>query len=78
MTILAGICRNVRSASAVGGAWLTLLGFAWAQKPPEPETNPAGVPSFAMSYGLVILGITLGLAFVLRGSNRRERAKVEE
>ncbi len=59
--------------------WLSIHGFALAQaaKQAEKESSTTGGGAYVMAYGLVILGTTLGLLFVCRSSNRRDRARPE-
>jgi hypothetical protein len=75
MRTLVMFWRKARFLAAVGGCWLGLAAAAWAQAPNPGEPAASDGPSFAMPYGVVILGIALGLAFVLHASNRRDRAK---
>jgi hypothetical protein len=77
MKTLPNFWRKLKFAAAAAGSWLAFEAAAVAQAPKPEEAAPSGAPSFAICYGLVFLGIALGLAFVLRGSNRRERAKPE-
>ncbi|MBU4270671.1 MAG: hypothetical protein KKE86_01440 [Planctomycetes bacterium] len=59
--------------------WLSIHGFALAQavKQAEKKSSTTGGGAYVMAYGLVILGATLGLLFVCRSSNRRDRARPE-
>jgi hypothetical protein len=58
--------------------WMVLFSAALAKPQetakPEPDT---GDSVYVWCYGLVILGVTLGMLFVCRSSNRRDRARPE-
>ena len=60
--------------------WLTAYGAAWAAQPAPPPKAGESVGSgvYVMAYFLVILGIALGILFVCRSSNRRERVRPEQ
>jgi hypothetical protein len=58
--------------------WLAAYGAAMAQQPAKPQTESVGGGTYVMAYFLVLFGIALGMLFVCRPSNRRERAKPEE
>ena len=71
--------RAGRIAFFALAGWLTVYGAALAQGPVKPrESESVGSGVYVMAYGLVILGIALGMLFVCRSSNRRERAKPEQ
>jgi heme/copper-type cytochrome/quinol oxidase subunit 2 len=59
--------------------WLAVHAAALAEvpaaKPKEGES--VGSMTYVMAYGLVIFGVVLGMLFVCRSSNRRDRAKPE-
>lgn len=61
--------------------WLLIHGAALAA-PPQPNQGAAGSATtgsgaYVMSYLLIVLSITLGMLFVCRSSNRRDRARPE-
>ena len=61
--------------------WLALHGAALAQRQPpiKPiEGQNLNSTVYVMAYGLVLLGIVLGMLLVCRSSNRRERARPEQ
>jgi uncharacterized membrane protein (DUF485 family) len=41
------------------------------------QSSTTGTGAYVFGYGLVMLGIVLGLLFVCRTSNRRDRARPE-
>ncbi len=61
--------------------WLLVHGvvLAAAKKAAEKaaDSSTTGSGAYVMAYGLVILATTLGLLFVCRSSNRRDRARPE-
>ncbi len=59
--------------------WLSIHGVALAQvaKVTEKKSSITGGGAYVMAYGLVILGLTLGMLFIVRSSNRRDRARPE-
>ena len=80
MAALRRFWRAGRTAVLAMVGWLAVCGVAAAQ-PGRP--TPAPAPSinsmtYVMAYGLVILGVGLGMLFVCRSSNRRERARPEQ
>ncbi len=59
--------------------WLTIYGAASAQPPAKPIQGQAiNSEVYVLAYFLVIFGIALGMLFVCRSSNRRERARPEQ
>jgi heme/copper-type cytochrome/quinol oxidase subunit 2 len=61
--------------------WLAIYGAALAQMPGKPKAAPAqniNSMTYVMAYFLVIFGVALGMLFVCRSSNRRERARPEQ
>ena len=74
------IWRGGRIALFALAGWLTLCGAALAAEPTKPSdpTKDIGSGVYVMAYGLVIFGIALGMLFVCRSSNRRERARPEQ
>jgi hypothetical protein len=60
--------------------WLALGVAAFAAPPPQPKPAGSDVPSggdYVMQYGVVLLCIALGMLFVCRSSQRRDRARPE-
>jgi heme/copper-type cytochrome/quinol oxidase subunit 2 len=59
---------------------LAFYGAALAQGPGKPAAAAPSVNSmtYVMAYFLVIFGVALGMLFVCRSSNRRERARPEQ
>ncbi|MBN1394048.1 MAG: hypothetical protein JW959_03370 [Pirellulales bacterium] len=62
--------------------WLSIHGDVLAQAKKNTEkavgdSSTTAGGAYVMAYGLVILSVTLGLLFVCRTSNRRDRAKPE-
>jgi hypothetical protein len=58
--------------------WLYLFGVVLAQ-PPQPKAveKDTGSSVYVWCYLIVVLGIALGMLFVCRPSNRRDRARPE-
>ncbi|MCE5268980.1 MAG: hypothetical protein LLG00_13975 [Planctomycetaceae bacterium] len=59
--------------------WLAVDAAVFAQKFQQPKAGEAttGTGPYVMAYGLLIVGIALGLAVVCTSSNRRDRAHPE-
>jgi hypothetical protein len=58
--------------------WLVLFGAALARNEPEkPPPKDTGESVYVWCYMIVILGVALGMLFVCRPSNRRDRARPE-
>ena len=72
--------RGGRIALFASAGWLTMYGAALAAEPTKPSdpTKDLGSGVYVMAYGLVIFGIALGMLFVCRSSNRRERVRPEQ
>ena len=72
--------RGGRMALCALVGWLALHGAAWAalSTAPSDPTKNLNSSGYVMAYFLVIFGIVLGMLFVCRASNRRERAKTEQ
>jgi heme/copper-type cytochrome/quinol oxidase subunit 2 len=71
--------RASRIALFALAGWLMIHDAALAVQPAKPnpsETINSNV--YVLAYILVILGIALGMLFVCRPSNRRDRAKPEQ
>ena len=75
MTPLRSICKRVKLAALAVACWLAVYSPALAQPKPEEGGEEGG--SWMMSYGLVLLGIVLGMLVVCRSSRRWERAQQE-
>jgi hypothetical protein len=77
------VWQRVRWAAGTAAAWLLAVGIALAQPGRAVAPPNAGAPvneggqTYAISYGVVILGVFLGLLFVLNPSRRRDRPKGE-
>ncbi|MGD0900527.1 MAG: hypothetical protein ABR915_22060 [Thermoguttaceae bacterium] len=67
--------RRVRSAVLFVAAWAGGLSCALAQPPASPQKTSY---DYSFAYGLVILGVMLGLLCVLRPSGRRREAKPQQ
>jgi hypothetical protein len=79
MTSLRQVWRAGRIAVCALAGWLIMDGAALAQPPTKPEPAASlGSGVYVMAYFLVIFGIALGVLFVCRSSNRRERARPEQ
>jgi hypothetical protein len=71
--------RAGRIALFALAGWLAVHGAALAQQPSKPKpavTVGSGV--YVYAYFIVIFGVALGMLFVCRSSNRRERARPEQ
>jgi len=69
---------NAKMIILVLAGWLVLHGAALAKAAEKEKDEGAGGGSYVFSYALVILGIALGMLFVCRSCNRRERARPEQ
>ena len=60
--------------------WLALHGAALAKAVEKKKDEGGGGEggSYVLPYALVILGIALGMLFVCRSCNRRDRARPEK
>ncbi len=68
---------KARIAALAMVGWLAVHGTALAQAGiAKKEDNGGG--SYVLPYAIVLLGVGLGMLFVCRSSNRRERAKPEQ
>jgi hypothetical protein len=76
MYYLRSIWRKLMSLAGAASCWLAVYGTAWAREVKQPEAKP-GAGSWMPSYGVVLLGIVLGLLGVCLSSRRREREKPE-
>jgi uncharacterized membrane protein len=73
--------RRAKVLTAVCCCWLALQAAALAAPASPGETKPAeggGTNQYLASYGIVLLGIGLGLLFVCNSARRRDRAKPEQ
>jgi hypothetical protein len=81
MTAVRQIWRAGRVAVLAMLGWLGIHSAALAQAPAK-NTAPPGQSInsmvYVMAYFIVILGVALGMLFVCRSSNRRERARPEQ
>ena len=77
MKRLRAIRRYVGLAGAAALGWLALSGTALAAEA-EPASSGGGANKYLASYGIVLLGIGLGLLFVCNSARRRDRAKPEQ
>jgi hypothetical protein len=68
------VSRALRFVVLIGGCWATGAAQAWAQLPIKPADQGTG-SAYTLPYFLVLMGVILGLIFVLRPSNRRERER---
>ena len=76
MKCLREIWRGGKLALCTMAGWLIVQGAVWAQPQQPKKAEPEG-GSYVASYALVILAIALGMLFVCRPANRRDRAKPE-
>ncbi|NQU20650.1 MAG: hypothetical protein HQ567_05155 [Candidatus Nealsonbacteria bacterium] len=70
------IAKKIKLAALAVVCWLAVYAPALAQAKPEEEEE-GGSGNWMMSYGLVLLGIVLGMLVVCRSSHRRDRAQQE-
>lgn len=72
------LCRQWPRLTALVGILSGWAASALAQEGaaagPPPDAEP---PGYSLPYGVVMMGIVLGLLFVLNTSRRRDRAKPE-
>ena len=73
MNYLRSIWRRLKPPAAVAACWLAVYGTALAGEAKEKEGGGSWMPS----YGVVLLGIVLGMLGVCLTSRRREREKPE-
>jgi hypothetical protein len=79
MTSVRQVWRAGRIAVLALLGWLTSYAAALAQPPAKPNVVPTlNSTTYLFAYFLVICGIALGMLFVCRSSNRRERARPEQ
>jgi hypothetical protein len=79
MKYLKLLCRKGRNLVLALAGWLAVHGTAAAQVAQQGQKKQeAEGGSYVLAYGLVILGIALGLLVVCRSSRRRDRAKPEQ
>ena len=79
MSHLRSFWRVLKTLTMAAVCWAAVYGSALAKKPavPEEEGGEGGAAAWTMPYGLVILGVALGMLLVCRSSRRRERARPE-
>ena len=77
MTFAKSIYRTLTMFAMTAACWWILYGEALARGKKEEEP-PKATGSWAMAYGLVILGVVLGMLVVCRPSRRRDRSKPED
>ncbi len=73
MNQLRSIWRKLRLLTAAVACWLAVYGTALAKEAEEGEGGGSWVPS----YGLLLLGVVLGMLGVCLTSRRRDREKPE-
>lgn len=73
MNLLQSIWRAAKLSAAVAACWLAMFGTVLAKEAKKEEGGASWIPS----YGLVMLGIVLGMLGVCLTSRRREREKPE-
>lgn len=72
--------QSLKSVLYLLVCWLSIHGAALAapaKKAEEKSSSTTGSGAYVMSYLLIVLSITLGMLFVCRSSNRRDRARPE-
>lgn len=69
------IAKKIKLAAMAVVCWLAVYAPVMAQAKPEEKEEGSG--TWVMSYGLVLLGIVLGMLIVCRSSHRRQRAQQE-
>ncbi len=77
MTRLRWIAKKMRLAALTVACWLAIYAPVLARAKPKEEEEDEGGGMWVMSYGLVLLGIVLGMLVVCRSSRRRQRAQQE-
>jgi hypothetical protein len=77
MKHLYAIWRKLKPLAAVVACWLALYGTALARGATKKVEEQPTAGSWVSSYGLVLLGIVLGMLGVCLSSRRREREKPE-
>lgn len=78
MRDLRRIRRTLRHLTIAAACWAAVAASALAATPKAIPAQESGGAGWVVSYFLVILGLALGLIFVLRPSKRRERARPEQ
>jgi len=76
MSLLRTIYRRLIPPATVAAWWLAAHGTALAAEAQKKEEG-GSKGSWVASYGVVLLGIVLGMLGVCLGSRRREREKPE-
>ena len=70
-------CRRLPFLTAMVGLFAGWAGTLLAQEAAPAAPADGEVPSYGLPYGVVLMGVVLGLLFVLNSSRRRDRAKPE-
>ena len=80
MIVVRQLWQGGRTALFALAAWMLVYGTALAAPPPPAPKAGESINStvYVMAYFIVIFGIVLGMLFVCRASNRRDRAKPEQ
>jgi hypothetical protein len=76
MKSIRSVWRTLMSVALVLAGWCGACSMALAQKPGAPPESTAST-DYTIAYFLLILGVALGLVFVLKSSNRRDRDRPE-
>ena len=69
--------QTLKLAVLALAGWVAGCGVALAERTPDAPKTGGGATDYTLGYFLLILGVVLGLLFVLHTSNRRERDKPE-
>ena len=74
MSYLRSIWRKLSPLAAAVACWLAIYGTALAKEAEEGKKDGA---SWVPSYGLLLLGVVLGMLGICLSSRRRDREKPE-
>jgi hypothetical protein len=77
MRCLRSLWRGGKAVAFSLACWMVLVGAAWAKDLPKQPEKDTGDSVYVWCYMIVILGVALGMLFVCRPSNRRDRARPE-